>query len=156
VELIDDLTADVTDSSTKHFFLPFVLALLLSGCATVKLPLCPRLAALSQEGKPVASTAVNEFVKHAAIQRDVSITVISPFIAEFTGSWTGVTWLESNYPTLLCSFNPTNVIDPTTVHTVCTKNSPAWMRVVKDGRVEDLFLEEYLFKASCYPRLDGT
>lgn len=132
------------------------ICVFLSGCASVNLPLCPRLAGLSRPDRDGAAIYVNEFVSRAAKQKDVRITVLNPFVAEFNGGWSNVDWIQKNYPTLLCSFDPARVIDPTSVHTVCTKHASSWVAIIKDDRLDDLFLEEHLYKASCYPRLDGN
>lgn len=133
-----------------------VIGALLSGCASVDLPLCPRLASLSRPEKDSTANYVNEFVSRAAQQRGVKIAVLNPFVAEFKGDWNSVNWMQRNYPTLLCSFDPSLVIDPTTVHTVCTKHASTWITIIKDDRLDDLFLEEHFYKASCYPRLNGS
>lgn len=143
-------------SRYRLIFLPLSSALILVGCASVNLPLCPRIAAFSHGDGHVASPNLNEYVQLAATQRGISITIIGPFVAEYRGGWSSILWMEKNYPAMVCSFNPANVIDPATVYTVCVANSPSWMSVVKSGQLEDLFLKEYFFKASCYPRIDGT
>lgn len=151
---------DAVIAGASHGFVFAVRAALLmalmavSGCATVHLPLCPRISALSYPRGSETQT-LNRFVSAALKEQEVNAFVISPFLAQYSGGWNSVKWLEQNYPALLCAFDPLNVIDPKAVHTACVKNAPHWMQIVKENRLDDLFLDETIYKASCYPRIDG-
>jgi hypothetical protein len=129
---------------------------LLSACASVNLPLCPRVAALSSASDSPPVLTPNRFILEAAKRKDIEVTVITPFVAQYKGSWTSLTWIESNYPALVCAFDPRAVIDPTSLHTSCTRHAPEWIAIVKAGTLDDLFLDPFLFKAICYPRIGGT
>lgn len=129
---------------------------LVSSCSTVSLPLCPRIAGLSYEESDASKSEVNKYVVEAIRARNISMMNVGPFEAEYKGSWREITWLEKNYPALLCAFSPSRVIDPTAVHTACMDRAPGWISVVKSGRIDNLFLDSYGYKSSCYPRVDGS
>lgn len=129
---------------------------LISGCASVHLPLCPRIASLSYDQKNSEGADVNKHMASALRKLGISSINISSFEAEYHGTWRDIHWLESNYPALICSFSPHRVIDPKAVHTACLERAPGWIMLVKQGRRGDLFLDEYGYKSSCYPRSDGT
>lgn len=129
---------------------------LISGCSTVSLPLCPRIAELSYEETDASKSEMNKYLAEAVRARNISVMNVGPFEAEYQGSWREIRWLEQNYPALLCAFSPSRVIDPTAVHTACMDRAPGWISVVKGGRIDNLFLDDYGYKSSCYPRVGGS
>lgn len=128
-----------------------LLTLTFCSCTTTeRFPLCPKIAALSypsrEEGK---GQVVNKFVKDEALRRDVSIVLISNFVAELKGSRRNIAWFESNYPSLLCAFNPGLVIEDEATHTSCHSHVRNWMEMVKNQRENELMLEKNLFCPNC-------
>ncbi|UCR85154.1 hypothetical protein [Pseudomonas chlororaphis] len=111
---------------------------------------------MSYEEGDVSKSEVNKYLIEAIRDRNISVVNVGPFEAEYQGGWSEIRWLEENYPALLCAFNPSRVIDPRAVHVACMDRAPGWISVVKNGWQDNLFLDEYGYKSSCYPRVDGS
>lgn len=129
----------------------FLFTLTFCSCTTTeRFPLCPKIAALSyssrEEGR---GQVVNKFVKDEARRRDVSIIIVSNFVAELEGSPRDIAWFEANYPTLLCAFNPELVIEDEATHTSCHSHVKKWTEIIKTRRENELMLEGNLFCPNC-------
>lgn len=132
-------------------------ALLSGGCAATKLPLCPKVA---QWSYPVGTqpSDINRFVSDRARERQLRITPLSRFTAEVSGFAWNVRWLEKHYVTLVCAFDPGQVIDDGRVYGACMSTASEWIRVVQSAHPEHLLVEQTLFKETCAfePADDGN
>lgn len=123
---------------------------LLSGCVSLVVPLCPKVAAASYPAEH-APSPVNRYLLEAARQWKVEVTVLSPFAAELYGARRNVARMEANYRFLLCSFDPANVANVEAAYMTCIAHAPTWMAAVKSGTPQHLMLEESLYRARCVP-----
>lgn len=128
--------------------LAVVLAVLLSGCVTTRLPLCPAVAQRSQaQGKTPGP--LNAYTRQAIAARGITVEVLSPYAASFRGSSGDIGWLVDNYAHLVCAFEPGEVSSAQSSYTSCMNHAPAWISLVRSGRPEQLMLAPHLYYENC-------
>ena len=126
-----------------------VLLILSPACATVRLPLCPQVAALSYPTPPPQGTMVGRFTKEQAAERNIRISVLSSFIAAFSGRRGQVTWLKKHYADLLCGFDTDRVTLDAQTYLVCRTHAPGWIKLAQSRQPERLMLAETKFETVC-------
>jgi hypothetical protein len=128
--------------------LVLLICLIVSGCASTQLPLCPKIAAVSfPSGVPVS--AVNRYISEDAARRGIKIAQLSPFVAEYRGSVSAISAFESNYRFLVCAFEPSQERDPRAAYMTCTAHSPFWIDAIKSDAPQNLMLQEHLYFERC-------
>lgn len=124
------------------------LAMTLANCATARLPLCPKLAALSYQN-PKPDTVVSRYLSERAKERHVKISVLSPFAAVLSGSVGSIAWFQRNYPLMLCEFDPSQLVNDENVYLSCMSHAQEWMKILQSNQPEDLMVNETHYAASC-------
>lgn len=125
-----------------------LICVAVSGCASTRLPLCPKIAAASfPHGTQVS--AVNWYVSEDAKRRGIKIAQFSPFVAEFRGSISALSSFESNYRFLVCAFDPEQEPDPRAAFMTCIAHAPSWIDAVKSEIPQNLMLQEHLYFERC-------
>jgi hypothetical protein len=126
----------------KACIILFCSGMLLAGCTTTKLPICPKLAELSYstlgEGN---NKLIGQFTAQELAERHIKFRPLNYFVAEFRGSCHQIHWLRENYPLLLCSVNPRFVSSPQRledIHRLCMLHAAEWMASVDRGKSADL------------------
>lgn len=115
---------------------------------TVRVPLCPKLAAVSYT--PAQPDAiVNKFMAEQAQLRKITIKPLSPFVAEVSGKKSQIKWFVNNYQFMACAFDREQVIADETTYTTCTQYAPSWIDIVQSEKPEDLMLEGTHFVGVC-------
>jgi len=121
----------------------------LVGCtSSVTLPLCPRIAANSYASVD-KSAVVNRYILEQAKKRNLKISILSSYVAEFVGASKDIRWLKANYKTMLCAFNPLLEIDDKTTYLSCMAHADRWITLVIDGNAERLMLTDTVFHENC-------
>lgn len=125
-----------------------LVCLAASGCSSIRLPLCPKVAAVSF---PVGTkiSPVNWYVAEAAEQSGIKLTQLSPFVAEFRGTISSLRSFESNYRFLVCAFDPVQESDPRASFMTCVAHVPFWIEAVKSETPQNLMLQEHLYFERC-------
>jgi len=124
---------------------------------TVRIPLCPRLASLSYgdvksgEGKLVSSFAIEQAKRY-----NVRIFPISSFEAELVGQKANVDSFLAIYPSILCGFNSSLVIDDEAVFTTCMAEASKWIKDVGEGRAKNLMQAPSNFCGVCCLAQDAS
>ena len=127
-----------------------ILAMLCScsGCVATRLPLCPAIAEVSydtrQEGK---GQLIGRYLRSETERRLISVRPLTPFIAEFRGTFWEIAWLRRNYVMLLCAFNPDLVIDDEGLYRRASSSARKWIQLVDAG--EEAELMEFGYCRSC-------
>lgn len=131
------------------------IVLLTTGCASVRLPLCPTVArstyAPGEQAGPLGS-----YTASAVAARRLKAQPTSPFTATFSGSKGDVRWLLANYPQLVCAFEPTRADNPRSSYVSCVAHAPAWVTVIRSPHPENLMLPEHLYYENCIIPLGQT
>lgn len=124
--------------------------LLLTGCSSATLPLCPLLAEWSYptagEGK-----VVNYYIQQAADDKAISVRPLSAFLGYYRGNEFGMKWLISHYREMLCAFDPRKVTgsaSPSQVYLSCMAHADRWIEVVQRDP-HDLFLGGTEYYENC-------
>jgi hypothetical protein len=123
-------------------------ALLLSGCASTRLPLCPSIAAKSYPAGH-SSSDVNWYTREQATRLGISISPVSAFAADFRGADWDVRWLQRNYPFMLCAFDPRQEVNVRSTYISCMRHAEEWIRRTQSKVPEDLMLEGVMFHENC-------
>lgn len=118
----------------------------LAGCSTMILPLCPKI--LDANG---AVNGVNRYTIQNTQQRGVQFEALSPFVARVKGSSFGVNNVVSDYPFLVCAFDPNSVIQDEATFMRCVNNAPAWIEKLNSKEPEELMLTELNYSGTCVP-----
>jgi len=116
------------------------------GCASARLPLCPKVAHL---GMSTPSSDVNQYLEQRLPARRIKVEPLSAFAAEFRGSLFSIHWLRRNYAFMLCAFNPKDVIEDEALYNVCMANAPRWMEIVSSKRPDELVLSTTHYVNTC-------
>lgn len=122
--------------------------LILGGCTTALLPLCPDVAEDSVDPQ-VSRDFVNPYVRQAIEERGIVIVELSPFVAEFSGPSFQMRWLQDRYPHLVCAFDPRKEILNREVFMTCVSKAPEWIKAVQSDRPQDLMLRQTLYRETC-------
>ncbi|WP_332819950.1 hypothetical protein [Sphingopyxis sp.] len=125
-----------------------LVALLLSGCATTRLPLCPTVAQRSY-AQGQTPGPLNAYTKRVITARGIEVDILSPFSANFRGSKGDIRWLVDNYVHLVCSFEPGQVNSTQSAYTSCVNHAPEWIRIIRSDRPEHLMLAPHLYYENC-------
>lgn len=127
----------------------FVAAMLTSGCSAVtRLPLCPAIAANSYDS-PDKLQFVNSYIARWAQERDIHITMLSPFVAAFEGAQFQLDELRENYRFMLCAFNPLLEVDDRSTYLSCMSHANQWVDIVRSASPENLLLVQTKYKENC-------
>lgn len=116
------------------------------GCASARLPLCPKVAHF---GMGVPLSDVNRHLEQRLPARHIKVEPLSAFAAEFRGRFFDIHWLRQNYAFMLCAFNPKDVIEDEAFYNVCMANAPRWMEIVNSKRPEELLLSTTHYADTC-------
>lgn len=119
-----------------------------SGCSSIRLPLCPKVAAVSFPAATQTSP-VNRYVAAEAQRRGLELTPLSPFVAEFSGPISTLSSFEANYRFLVCAFDPNQERDPRAAFMTCIAHAPYWIEAVKSEAPQNLMLQEHLYFERC-------
>jgi hypothetical protein len=92
---------------------------------------------------------VNALTRAQARRRNIRVTVLSPFIAEFSGARAHMVWLRKNYRFLVCGFDVDQVINDKGVYMVCTSSAEKWIQAVQSDTPESLMAADTSFEATC-------
>lgn len=120
------------------------LVMFVAGCATRDLPLCPRLLEDSEK-----SQYVNHFTLASATELGVSVSVLSPYVARYSGAAPNLREMEKRYPFLLCAFDPATQPADDQIFMRCVKHAPGWIEMLNSSTPQNLMLVETLFDATC-------
>lgn len=94
-------------------------------------------------------SAVNRYISEDAERRGINIAQLSPFVAEFRGSFSAISAFESNYRFLVCAFEPSQERDPRAAFMTCIAHSPFWIDAVKSEMPQNLMLQDHLYFERC-------
>lgn len=124
-------------------------AMICAGCASVRLPLCPAIAHNTYQDSNVKSP-IGKLVAEAAEIRNIKITPLSWFAAEFHGAYWSANWMNRNYQYLVCGFDPSkqNTYIRET-YLSCMAHSKEWIGIIQSGAPENLMLAETKFFENC-------
>lgn len=127
-----------------------LVPLLLAGCASVKVPLCPTIAR-SSYGPGESASPVNKMVLEEVKRSNLELRQLSWFAAEVSGASNSVKRLEDNYAHLVCAFDP--ALHPASAirqdFLSCMKHANEWVRIVQSPRPEELMATQTLFLENC-------
>lgn len=117
--------------------------------ATVKLPICPKIAENSYLTKNQGhGKLLGRFVVEQTQARGIQARPLSYCAAEFSGPRREILWLYRNYPRLLCAYNPSLPGNCRTNYASCIGRVPLWIQHLQENR-EDLILNDPLFRKCC-------
>jgi hypothetical protein len=128
-----------------------VSSLALTGCASARLPLCPKIAAVSFQGGARTGAVVNNYLAAQGNERNVKISPISAFAATFHGSVFSIAWFQGNYAFMLCAFDPKQVVNYEAVYLSCMSHAPEWVKIVQSSKPEDLMVTQTHYADVCIP-----
>lgn len=132
----------------RSFFYAAIFSLL-SACATTKLPLCPAIAGKSY-ANPTEDKALGMLLEQEIKKREIAVSQLSWFAAEFSGKSSDISWLSRNYPEIICSFDPKiKKIYIRETYTSCMAHANQWITAIQAGRPESLMLQETRFFEIC-------
>lgn len=125
------------------------LLFLATGCCTIKRPLCPRLANQSYTPPLPPDIRLNHDMDAELKARDIRVSVLSPFVAEFSGNIHEIHWLKQNYPQMLCGFNPIGIAEREIEYTTCMKYADSWASIVNSSQPGNLMLDNSHYPGVC-------
>ncbi len=126
------------------------IGLLLTSCATIRVPLCGDLARTLPSGDGSHSHQdVSDYTVEAAKKMGVNLTVLSPFVMTVHGFTPYVNKFQSDYPFLVCGFDPSRVVVPYETYLRCMDHVNDWVRIVGSEKPEDLMLPGTEYEATC-------
>lgn len=129
-------------------FVLLFLAIATGGCASVQLPLCPALARASYEiGGPPSD--INRILKERSDDHVIKIAQTSRFTAEFSSSLFAISWLKTNYPFLVCSFDPSQVDSVKVSYDICMRHVEEWIRIIGSDHPDELMLDPHGYQEAC-------
>lgn len=120
----------------------------LAGCAGAKLPLCPAIAANSFDEYNSLAT-INRYIEERARERSITVKILSPYAAEFSGAPWDLEWLKANYKHMLCAFNPLLERDDRSTYLSCMGHADEWIALMSSGNPERLMLTQTSFHENC-------
>lgn len=118
------------------------------GCTSVRIPLCPKLAARSYPPNATPS-AVNFYAAENAARLNLEISILSPYAATISGRADRIEAFTRNYPLIICAFDPASVIEDESTFLACVANAPTWIQNVQSPKPETLMLRETHFGTVC-------
>lgn len=127
-----------------------VISVMTAGCASVKVPICPTIAR-SSYSPGEAPSPINKMILEEAKRSNLEIRQLSWFAAEVSGAATSVNRLESNYPHLVCAFDPA-LHPPSAIRQdflSCMKHANEWLRILQSPRPEELMATQTMFLENC-------
>jgi hypothetical protein len=127
-------------------FLLICLIGLLS-CTKSLFPLCPRLS----DTKPSNQNGISKTLFDICKERKIKITILSTNIAEFSGPYKQMKWLQDNYHILICDFDQDTSILGRTEYTNCLSKSQDWIKIIQSTNPGNLMLDGSLYCPTCVP-----
>ena len=122
-----------------------------SGCTTtVNLPICRQLSEVSydslEQGK---GKILGKNLADSVLKRNIRVTPLSSYKAEYTGWHKDIRWLRDNYVDLLIDFNPELVIFDEETYQSARNHSVDWIRLVEQGKDSELMSDKYGYCPLC-------
>jgi len=121
----------------------------LVGCSSLKGPLCPTLALQSYAPPVTAEHSLNSDFAQEALKRGVTVSILSPFEVELSGSHHQISWFRKNYPSLMCGFNPIGIPQREVEYTTCRAYVDSWVTIVNSKTPGDLMLDQSHYPGVC-------
>lgn len=123
-------------------------ALELSGCASVRLPLCPDLAKTTyRQGEP--KTLYGKYVELNASALSVNLRTLSPFVMRASGTVWHLHQFKHDYSFEVCAFSAGKVTVPRETYLRCMDHVRKWIAIVNSPEPADLMLREYEYEPVC-------